>query len=395
MKRKAMMMCRCAILLLTAAAVGGCDFEKTPKFQGSSPFRGDAANTGVYATKGLPKLNGEKWSLKLEAHIQSSPVLAEGTLYFGSEEGRFYAVDANDGKITWEAEFPGKIRSSAAVVEDELYFTDTTSTLYALERETGKLKWAQKLDDSLKDEGLPDLWDYYIGSPAVDGDYIYIGGEGPRFYAIQRQDGSIVWETETASFVHGKAAIAGGTIYIADMSGEVAALDQQSGTKLWSAKFGPVQSSMTYKDGTVYFGSRDQYVYALDAKSGDIQWTLLSPGGSWVVSSAAASDKHVVIGASDSKVVHVFDRAAGKHKFDFKLDSRVFASPVITDQIMYFGSAYTDGGKARDAFYAVDLDSGKELWRFEGTKSPILSTPIVADGVVFFATLDGYLYALH
>ncbi|RCX17017.1 outer membrane protein assembly factor BamB [Fontibacillus phaseoli] len=395
MKRKGTLMGWCAVLLLTAGVVSGCGGQPSARFQGSYPFRGDAANTGVYATKGLPRLNGEKWSLKLEAHIQSSPVLAEGTLYFGSEEGKFYAVDANDGTITWEAKFPGKIRSSAAVVEDELYFTDTTSTLYALERETGKLKWKQQLDDSLTDEGLPDMWDYYIGSPAVDGDYIYVGGEGPQFYAIKRQDGSVVWETETASFVHGKAAIADGNIHIADMSGEVAALDQQTGNKLWSAKFGPVQSSMTYKDGVLYFGSRDQYVYALDAESGAILWTHLSPSGSWVVSSAAASDKHVVIGASDSKVVHVFDRSAGKHKFDFKLDSRVFASPVITDQIMYFGSAYTDGGKERDAFYAVDLDSGEELWRFEGTKSPILSTPIVADGIVFFATLDGYVYALH
>lgn len=395
MRRNVMMTVMCVVLLWTTTAIGGCGFERSPKFQGSTPFRGDLANTGVYATKGLPKLKGEKWSLKLEAHIQSSPVLSEGTLYLGSEEGNLYAVDANNGEIRWKAKFPGKIRSSAAVVEEDLYFTDTTSTLYALERETGKLKWKQTLDDSLMNEGLPDLWDYYIGSPAVDGDYIYVGGEGPRFYAIQRKDGSIAWESETASFVHGKAAISDGNIYIADMSGEVAALDQKTGAKLWTENFGTVQSSISYKDGAVYFGSRDQYVYALDAKTGELLWSHLSPSGSWVVSSAAASDKYVVIGASDSHVVHVFDRGSGKHKFDFKLNSRVFASPVITDQIMYFGSAYTDGGKARDAFYAVDLDSGKELWRFEGTKSPILSTPIVADGVIYFATLDGHLYALH
>lgn len=385
----------CAVLLLSAAALSGCGSERSAKTQNTFLFRGDAANTGVSATKGLPALKGEKWSIKLDAHFQSSPVMMKDTLYFGSEEGRFYAVDANNGKTVWQTDFPGKIRSSAAVLEDDLYFTDTTSTLYALERETGKLKWKQKLDDSLKDEGLPDLWDYYIGSPAVDGDYIYVGGEGPRFYALGRKDGSILWETETASYVHGKAAIADGKIYIADMSGEVTALDQQTGKKLWSANFGTVQSSITYKEGIIYFGSRDQYVYALDANTGDIRWSHLSPGGSWVVSSAAASEKHVVIGASDSKVVHVFDREAGEHKLDFKLDSRVFSSPVIADNIMYFGSAYTDGGKARDAFYAVDLDSGKELWRFEGTKSPILSTAVVADGAVYFATLDGYLYALH
>ncbi|MNE78899.1 Outer membrane protein assembly factor BamB [compost metagenome] len=64
---------------------------------------------------------------------------------------------------------------------------------------------------------------------------------------------------------------------------------------------------------------------------------------------------------------------------------------------MYFGTAFTDKSvnKANiDAFFAVDLKTGKEKWRFAEAQSPILSTPIVADGVVFFTTLNGQVYAL-
>ncbi|MOA57161.1 PQQ enzyme repeat protein [compost metagenome] len=71
---------------------------------------------------------------------------------------------------------------------------------------------------------------------------------------------------------------------------------------------------------------------------------------------------------------------------------------MIVEDIIYFGTAYTDKSALMvdvDAFYAVDLNTGEEKWRFEGNHSPILSTPVVADGVVFFTALDGTVYALH
>lgn len=359
------------------------------------PFRGDAHNTGVFVTKGVPKLKGEKWKVKLEGEVHSSPVLADGKLYLGDEEGHFYAIKAKNGKILWDAPFEGKIRSTAAIYENELYFTDTTSTLYALERETGKVKWKQSLDNQYSNGDKTDEWDYYISSPAIEKDVIYVGSEGPAFYAINRNDGAILWTYKTDSFVHGKAALADGKVFIADMGGKIVALDQQTGEEQWVSKHLAVQSSLAYKDGVVYLGNRNTNVYALDAATGEEKWNYRSPGGSWVVSSASVNDKYVLIGGSDSNKIHVFDRPSGELSFDFDLNSRVFSSPAIVDQIMYFGSAYTDGGAPRDAFYAVDLDTQKELWRFEGNKSPILSSPIVADGVIYFAAKDGYLYALH
>ncbi|MDQ0194261.1 outer membrane protein assembly factor BamB family protein [Paenibacillus wynnii] len=382
-----------SILSLALICVG-CSANVEEESGSSAIFRGDNQNTGVYVTKGVPKLTGEKWQLKLENDIHSSPVLMDGTLYFGDEAGQFYAVNAKNGKILWNAEFEGKIRSTAAVYEDELYFTDSTSTLYALERTTGTVKWSLAMDNPISTGEFTDEWDYYIGSPAVEQDVIYVGGEGPSFYAVNRKDGKIGWTYKTGAFVHGKAALAEGNVFIADMSGQVVALDQLTGERKWSTKNRQVQSSLAYKDGVLYYGSRDTNVYAIDAKTGEQLWNYMSPGGSWVVSSASVNDKYVAIGSSDSFRIHVFERQSGEHSFDFYADSRVFSSPAIVDNVLYFGTAHTNW-KNRDAFYAVDLETQKELWRFEGTKAPILSSPIVADGVVYYASMDGYLYALE
>jgi outer membrane protein assembly factor BamB len=62
------------------------------------------------------------------------------------------------------------------------------------------------------------------------------------------------------------------------------------------------------------------------------------------------------------------------------------SSPIIADGVVYIGS---DDGH----LYAVDRQTGQELWRFE-TGGNIISTPAVSEGVVFFGSQDFYLYAV-
>lgn len=358
-------------------------------------YRSDLYNTGVVQAAGLPELAGEKWQVDLQGKTNSSPVLAGDTLYIGDEAGVFHALNAADGTTKWTFKAEGRIRSSAAIAGSRVYFLDRTSTLYALDTNTGEPVWIVKLDDALAIKGMGDAWDYYYASPAIDGDILYIGSEGLTFYAINRKDGSIKWEYESSDKVHGKAVVANNKVYIADMKGEVAALDQTSGEKLWSQNYKTIHSSAAYKDGVLYYGSRDQYVYAVDAESGEELWKHQSPKGSWMGSSPAVSEEYVTIGSSDAMVLHIFERDSGKHHFDFDVESRIFSSPAITGTVAYFGTAYTENQLGIDAMFAVDLQTGKELWRFDGTGAPILASPAVGDGVVYYASQDGYVFALH
>ena len=44
--------------------------------------------------------------------------------------------------------------------------------------------------------------------------------------------------------------------------------------------------------------------------------------------------------------------------------------------------------------YALDVETGQEKWRFK-TGGPVASSPAIAGGVVYFSSLDGYLYAVR
>ena len=46
------------------------------------------------------------------------------TVYFGSYDGKFYAVDARTGKLRWQRNFGGKISGGASVIGDIVYFSN-------------------------------------------------------------------------------------------------------------------------------------------------------------------------------------------------------------------------------------------------------------------------------
>lgn len=75
-------------------------------------------------------------------------------------------------------------------------------------------------------------------------------------------------------------------------------------------------------------------------------------------------------------------------KWSFKTDGPVVGSPVVADGVVFFGS--TDGN-----LYAVDEETGKQRWKFKTAASrQVTSTPAVANGVVYFGGFDGIFYAL-
>ena len=72
--------------------------------------------------------------------------------------------------------------------------------------------------------------------------------------------------------------------------------------------------------------------------------------------------------------------------WEFRTDDGVWSSPAVLDGVVYFGSF--DG-----YLYAVDINTGQEQWKFK-TDAGVFSSPAVSDGVVYFGNYDGYIYAL-
>lgn len=117
-----------------------------------------------------------KWVVTTTGPIRSTVALgADGTLYFGTRDGVFYAMNP-DGTEKWTFKAGDEIRASAAidVLSGTIYFGSYDSKLYALNLD-GTLRWSFATDGFIE------------GSPIIDSrGGIYVKPHGGSLYAINR-----------------------------------------------------------------------------------------------------------------------------------------------------------------------------------------------------------------
>jgi len=369
----------------------------TSGVDGVSMFRYDAANTGhAPDTSGPTAGITEAWSFGTGGEVPSSPTVAHGTVYVGSQDGFVYAVDASDGTEQWSVESGDQVVLSPAVVEDAVYLltrNDPGRTLSALAPGDGSAQWSV---------ARPNLARV---CPAVSDGRIYMGGANV-IYAFEASDGTEVWAQEGYNLSSLSPAVADGMVFFGgrtDFDGTadtpvngVLALDASDGTEQWTFETETfLASSPAVVDGTVYAGG-DQ-VYALDASDGSVQWSVET--GESVFSSPAVTDDTVYVGSHDD-TVYALDRSTGEERWSFQTRGDVISSPAAVGVTSVTGGPVgSEGGgtvyvgSSDGHLYALDASTGEERWSFE-TDGEVISSPAVVDGTVYVGSNDGHLYAL-
>jgi len=426
-----------AILVLAPAAFS----ENIPT------FRGNREHTGVYQAAGVPNFTQVKWTFHARGEIIASPAVDGATIYVGSTGGFLYAVDRQAGTEKWEFDAKGRIASSPAVAGGLVYFGAYDGNFYAIDSATGKLKWKFQTGGERRFEGkhlhgsepanelMPDPWDCYLSSPVVWNGAVNFGSGDGNIYALDANAGTLKWKFKTGDVVHASPAIADGMLFVGSWDSFFYALDAATGAEKWKFKTGDdeqihnqtgIQSSAAIADGSVYFGCRDAHLYALDEKTGQKRWSYFTKG-SWVITSPAVRGDEVFFATSDSGLFYSMDAKTGAVNYSISFKGwPTFSSPAIAQDVLYVG---TVAGQLN----AVDLRNKKLAWTFatEASKQfgpayskidgsadlssafpsafyddimtgygrllalgPILSSPVVADDVVYFGGTDGNLYAL-
>jgi len=395
-------------------------------------------------------IDNVKWKFKTGGKVFSSPAVLSGIAIIGSEDKNLYAVDINTGKQKWKFTTGGATHSSPVISNGTIYFGSFDGYYYAIDFLTGKEKWKFKTggekhfgDTSywgMKPAGIymDDPWDLFLSSPVVNENtgtpVVYFGSSDGNLYAVNVKNGIEMWKFKTNGNFHSSPVLKNDILYIGNWDTYFYAINSKTGKELWKFKTGEqvamagIQSSATVSNGMVYFGARDGYLYALDACSGNVMWKY-DASGSWIVSTAVVKDGVLYVGTSDTYLLLALDAKTGKEKFRFKTNGYVFGKPAIIGNTVYFGDFtgkmysldITSAGKIWNSFstekrsqnagiilkndtldfaFAAkggDLsfyDVNKEVMDDFYTLGPIVSSPLVQGGVLFFGSADGYLYAL-
>ncbi len=280
----------------------------------------------------------------------STPAIgSDGTIFVGSTDGYLYALNPATGSRRWRFLATTPIGSAPAIGADGTVYVRDDTTLYALTSGTNSAakKWSA---------GLGGAGTYSSPSLAADGT-IYVGNGGGNFYAFN-PDGTTKWTFTADDDIYTTPAIDGaGTVYFATLSGTVYALNPD-GTKKWSwavADGSSITSSLAIgADGTLYFGAYDHKLHALTS-AGTEAWS--SPLGDEVRASSpvVAADGTIYVGCYDSSV-YAFN-ANGTLLRTFPTAGYIRSSPVIAGGHLYFGS--TD---AKLYAFAIGQDAAATVW---------------------------------
>ena len=178
------------------------------------------------------------WKFTTNGSVISSPTVADGIVYVGSEDKNIYAIGAWSGNLIWNFTTKDAVESSPAVANGLVYTGGDDGYVYCLNAYTGALIWQTFVNGD-----LPFTFGTIVlkSSPVVSGGIVYIGSLDGYLYALNANNGNIVWQTKTN---------------------------------------GPIESSPAVSDGAVYFTSQEPTagaLYKLDANTGAVIWKLPLP----------------------------------------------------------------------------------------------------------------------
>jgi outer membrane protein assembly factor BamB len=235
------------------------------------------------------------------------------------------------------------------------------------------------------------LWQFAAGAtatfpPAIADGVIYLPTDSGAFYALDAASGAVRWQTDGAFAM---PSARDGVLYYVSIEESLVAHDLATDEELWRAGPGSRFWSPLVAGGVVYYGGEANLLTARDARTGADVWR--SAPTALAARSAALADGMLVVGGDDHQVYGV-DQATGEARWQYALgdSDATIQTPAIADGAAFVG---TFGGD-QNAFVALDLQTGAERWRLEGTESESFQAAGVADGVVYVPSDAGTLRAL-
>ncbi len=285
-----------------------------------------------------------KWSYDAVA-VTSTPVLYRGKLYFGDWNSEVHAVDPRTGEEQWRIDLadetiPNQINHTPLVTEDTLYVGAHGAKFFAIDRSTGEKRWEQTLDDQL----FLMLW----SSPVKIGELIVLGIGSYQ------------------AFIPADPPFRGKVIAIDAATGErrwALPLTDGSGVSVWSsAAVDPGRKLLFIGTGQEYADGPDSpysdSLIAINYETGKLAWA----------NQFTAGDRFQV-GKADGP-----DRDVGASPNLFEVDGRALVG--VGDK----------GGK----YYAVDRDTGMEVWRTNltpgGPNGGVMASTVYANGKIYIVS---------
>jgi outer membrane protein assembly factor BamB/S1-C subfamily serine protease/plastocyanin len=225
----------------------------------------------------------------------------------------------------------------------------------------------------------------------------------------------VLWEVDLGYGMYGQPALVDGVVYVVagiefGQGGIAAAFDAATGEEIWLRRQNASWSSPTLANGKVYYTGLYGTIASLNSVDGtQIQHRVIKDKdwGCNSGSSPLATGKLIVasfgcFGPEDTDDVTPWTDLTGQFiGFDENLNElwrftylgfSPFVSPAFSDGVIYI--ADSQAADAKGTVYAVNAETGQELWRFDANGG-FAFTPMIVRDLVIATSFNGKVYALE
>lgn len=395
-----------ALLLTISFAAGAARAADWPMWGGAIGHNMVNANeTGIASEwtipdEGLEGASNIKWRASLGSQSYGNPVIHEGRLFLGTnngaernpeitgDKGIIMAFDEATGELLWQLvhdklpsgrvnDWPEQgVCSTVAAEGDRIWYVSNQCQIvcadvegfrdgendgpYTDEKYTGEMNgdiiW---IVDMMEDYGVFPH-NLATSSPLIVGDRLFVitsngvdeghffipSPRAPSFLCVDKNTGELVWESRLPgkNILHGQ----------------------------WSS---PTYGEVNGK-GQVYFPGGDGWLYALDPATGDLIWKF----------NMNAADAIWELGGRGTK-------------------NNIIGTPVFVDGVVYLGVGQDpEHGIGAGNFFAINADGSGDItdtgtiWNFKGVEghnfTRTMSTAAVVDERIYISDLNGFLWCL-
>lgn len=314
------------------------------------------SHTGAIDTPGLQPPLRVRWSIELGATV-SYPLIAEGKVFVtvgdpNVSDVRLYALSAKTGRTVWGPIVLPKGHgwwANAAYQDGKVFVVvDSAPDLFnqgrmvAYSAATGALLWSTPLPGQILFDSPPTALNGLV--------YTAGAGLGGTVYAVRQADGQVEWTADVLSGMSSSPAVTNEGVYVSYSCPQTYKFAPLSGTLLW------------HHGGPCAGGG----------------------GSTPVVYGSSVYVRRIFASAYDDHDGLVLQSDTGQPQGLFYPGSVGGATPAFDNGLGFF----VQGGKIT-AQQASTLDP---VWTAGDEAEPLITAPIVVNGVVYAGTEAGKLY---
>ena len=272
-------------------------------------------------------IDGElSFEYDLQTAVEATPMIHDSTLFIGRIDGLMTAISLTRKDTVWNYETMGQISASPNIMnfsgQKALVFGSYDNYLYCVDAETGA-------ELSKFESG------YYLnGAAALWKGHVVFGGCDALIRIVDCTTGTQTDSLLLDTYVPASPAIMGDYCYIGDYSGNIYKLILEDGKITRHKKIvsedmenGSLVSVPAVSTEAFYFLSGERYLHAINRLDGKLMWKYMLKGNVGESSPVVCKDKIII--CTKTGIVSILDTESGELLWEYDTGEQIVGSPAV------------------------------------------------------------------